>query len=243
MPPTPASSFHVLAGTAAWLAAVLGRKRASRWSPWDNTFTEGVPEGRCLACHAADRATGRYFEVLFYEAITDPVLRSEIRAANGFCPRHMETLRTYADPLGASILLADLLETLAHGVKRSTHACPACRVEADAVVRVLSVLGARLDVGGPTLSLCWPHLQAAVSPRSPLPVASRRRMLAAHARWWNSWRRVLAEVATTNNHVPLPDSALTLWRTVADYLAGALALPVTDTPSTDQNPPSTDIPS
>jgi hypothetical protein len=66
----------------------------------------------CAICALALRQLNRYFAGLGYERVNDRGLRSEVRAARGFCPVHGQRLQENRTALGTAIIHRDVLNTL-----------------------------------------------------------------------------------------------------------------------------------
>jgi hypothetical protein len=66
----------------------------------------------CAICALALRQLDRYFAGLGYERVNDRGLRSQIRAARGFCPVHGQRLQANRTALGTAIIQRDVLNTL-----------------------------------------------------------------------------------------------------------------------------------
>lgn len=102
---------------------------------------EALGQPGCPACRLAARAERRFLETLFYEQVTDPELRGQLRRSSGFCEKHTGMVLRLGDALGCSIIYADLLDEAAKTLRGgNTDHCPACRMGADAVVRATSTL-------------------------------------------------------------------------------------------------------
>jgi hypothetical protein len=70
----------------------------------------------CALCRLATRSVLEYFASLGHEQVNDVTLRDELRAANGFCPRHAWLFHeSSGNRLGVAIVYRDLLH---HAVER-----------------------------------------------------------------------------------------------------------------------------
>jgi uncharacterized protein DUF6062 len=126
----------------------------------------------CALCRLATRSVLEYFASLGHEQVNDVVLRDELRAASGFCPRHAWLFHeSSGNRLGVAIVYRDLLQhTLQTGVDRGRSfargslgqrlrrlfggkgapaapaaACTACRFERDAEERYGGAFVEHLD--------------------------------------------------------------------------------------------------
>ena len=142
-----------------------------------------LAEPGCAVCQAMAQAERRYFDALLYENVLSPPVHLRLRASNGFCGRHLETLVALRDPMATAILYAGVLDERRHLLARWRHGnrsiartaaaagqltaiglqCPACEAEDEAAKRVCEVLAAGLDTGSlradwqRSAALCWPH--------------------------------------------------------------------------------------
>ena len=70
----------------------------------------------CALCRLATRSVLEYFASLGHEQVNDVTLRDELRAANGFCPRHAWLFHeSSGNRLGVAIVYRDLLH---HALER-----------------------------------------------------------------------------------------------------------------------------
>jgi len=80
---------------------------------WQHELMLDLAQRGCPACRVASRLAGRFLEALFWESVNDPALRSELRAAHGFCRPHTMRAAALAQAkgytTGMAILYADLL--------------------------------------------------------------------------------------------------------------------------------------
>jgi len=102
---------------------------------------EALEQPGCPACRLASRAERRLLEMLFYEQVTDPQMRSRLRRAGGFCREHTAQVLRLGDALGCSIIYADLLDAASTSLRGGgPDRCPVCRAGAEASRRALSTL-------------------------------------------------------------------------------------------------------
>lgn len=73
---------------------------------------DGFKQPGCSICRFTLRAVERFFASLTYENTNDYTIRSDVRAARGFCNRHTQQYLTFADELGTAIICRDLLHTV-----------------------------------------------------------------------------------------------------------------------------------
>ncbi len=116
-------------------------------------FTINHPSNRriCPVCGLVKRSVVRCMQQVYSEMINEPKLRAEVRSRLGFCQRHSDLATTVGDPLGNSILFADLVHhskaefaptsnISRRVVKQPTYTCTYCDVEHDAQTRYLHAL-------------------------------------------------------------------------------------------------------
>ena len=65
----------------------------------------------CPICRLTLQTVERYLESTSYEDVTDPAVRAELRAAQGWCPVHAQRWLAQLDSLGTAILYKDILDT------------------------------------------------------------------------------------------------------------------------------------
>jgi len=167
-------------------------------APRDSTafeVREALGETGCPVCRLAVRSVGRWLASVAYEQVNDIALRTELRAARGFCNVHAHRwLRDVHSVLGTAIVYQDLLRAglreldgvtagrgglwrALRGPASSDTAgdCPACRMQTEAEERYLSALLATLAVEPEALDMsegvCLRHTRAAL--RSGRPGAER----------------------------------------------------------------------
>jgi hypothetical protein len=138
----------------------------------------------CAICRYAAQAEQRYFDTLLYERVLSPAVAQRMRASNGLCGRHLETLLAWRNPLATAILYQYVLQEHRQELARWRHSprgrpplhrggkapigrhCPACEAEGEAEERACDVLAAGLDSGSlraaweASAGLCWPHFTA-----------------------------------------------------------------------------------
>ncbi len=88
----------------------------------------------CPICDQIHRKTIRMLDYLLYENVNDGGVRKDFLSSNGFCIHHANMMLELGDPLGHAILYDDLLEQMAHSLKRNTHlsyqtSCSLCESE------------------------------------------------------------------------------------------------------------------
>jgi hypothetical protein len=81
---------------------------------------EGFQQPGCGICRFTLRAVERFFASLTYENTNDYDIRSDVRAARGFCNRHTEQYLGFSDELGTAIICRDLLHTVLPALATAT---------------------------------------------------------------------------------------------------------------------------
>src|ERR1700676_25368 len=83
-------------------------------APRDSTafeVREALDESGCPICRLAVRSVGRWLASVAYEQVNDIQLRTELRAARGYCNVHAHRwLREVHNVLGTAIVYQDLLK-------------------------------------------------------------------------------------------------------------------------------------
>lgn len=137
---------------------------------------EALQQVGCAACRLADQAGRRFLQTLFYEQVTDGIVRARLRRAGGFCREHTRLALKLGDALGSSIIYGDLLGEASRslGGKSPARSCLVCQAGAEAARRGLKVLTAHLADADVLAAyqegdgLCLDHLgQILGSKRSP----------------------------------------------------------------------------
>lgn len=182
--------------------------------------------GGCPMCRAGAQSGRRFLDSLLFESVTDPDIRAKLESSLGFCAEHHRLMLTFpGERLGVAIieqaLLKEALRRLKSGPGRgrrsgwrglmgsqpdepmSSEPCPACRQEADAADRVLSVLLQHLagDLDQPLLQaggLCWPHLAGALARRPD--AATQAALIAVHEAAWGQIVTDLGEFIRKRDH-------------------------------------------
>ena len=99
-------------------------RRAASSAPRDTAAFEAraaLEQPGCPICRLALRAVGRFIESLAYEQVNDPDVRSELRAAHGFCNQHAyRWLREAHSPLGTAIIYRDVLRSTLQELQNGT---------------------------------------------------------------------------------------------------------------------------
>ncbi|HEY8745860.1 MAG TPA: DUF6062 family protein [Chloroflexota bacterium] len=81
---------------------------------------DGFQQPGCSICRYTLRAVERFFASLTYENTNDYDIRSDVRAARGFCNRHTMQYVGLADELGTAIICRDLLHTVLPALAEAT---------------------------------------------------------------------------------------------------------------------------
>lgn len=212
----------------------MGPTPTQRFERWDFTFAEALNSGQCVLCFGLHQTVTRYLEALFYENVNDPPTRTQLRAAWGFCPRHMEDMLATGDVLGGAILTEDWITTLialSPGHLPATTPCPACVMEEDALVRYQ----ARIDQWAKEnpsaqIRLCWPHLRNITQSPERISVQTANLLWSAHHAQWLLWVIQLRTAAHADYQSSPSPATLATWRQVAKYLAGHVPLPLQPPP-------------
>ena len=138
----------------------------SATAPRDSTALEvrdALAQPGCPVCRLALRTVRRYLGSVAYEQVNDPGVRSDLRAARGFCNQHaFRWLREARSVLGTAIIYRDVLQAALEYLEagrtsdgargwlgallgradegEARAVCPACRVQREAEARYLSAL-------------------------------------------------------------------------------------------------------
>lgn len=140
--------------------------------------SEGCPICRLVAIN-----TQRRLQFLFHESVNDPGVRTQMRAALGFCRRHAAEAARLGQALGLALLYADIvaqarcrLRQFDSGVPTATPSlCPECVAEREDETRYILAFADDLQdpqmqaLYGPAHGLCVPHLEAVLR-RASSPV-------------------------------------------------------------------------
>jgi hypothetical protein len=137
----------------------------------------------CAICRLAAGARQRMLDALFCEQVNDARARERLRQAGGFCARHLGPVLHAGDPLGGSIVYADLLRHVVDSLgSRPSGTCPCCISEAtcaaNAVATLLRHIGEHdvqeaYEAGD---GLCLPHLRQAMEQADSSASALLRRL-------------------------------------------------------------------
>src|SRR5213082_3010499 len=65
----------------------------------------------CPICGLTNQAVDRYLQSTSYEDVTDPTVREQLRAAQGWCAVHAQRWLSQLDALGTAIIYKDVLDT------------------------------------------------------------------------------------------------------------------------------------
>jgi hypothetical protein len=162
-------------------------------APRDSTafeVREALAQAGCPVCRLAVRSVGRWLASVAYDQVNDVDLRSELRAARGFCNVHAHRwLVEVHSVLGTAIVYADLLTASLRELDADTGQrgglwrailgaqgadisnCPACRAQTEAEDRFLSALLATSAADPRALDgsegVCLKHVRAAVRRGGP----------------------------------------------------------------------------
>jgi Family of unknown function (DUF6062) len=162
-------------------------------APRDSTafeVREALALPGCPVCRLAVRSVGRWLASVAYDQVNDIDLRTELRAARGFCNAHahrwltevhsvLGTAIVYADLLTASLRELDADNGQRGGLWRAILGtqtsdpgnCPACRAQAEAEDRFLSALLATSAADPAALEgsegVCLKHVRAALRRGGP----------------------------------------------------------------------------
>jgi hypothetical protein len=124
----------------------------------------------CPICRLAGWACHRSLDALFYGYVNDPHVREELRQAEGFCAKHVQQALQAGNPVGGSIIYADVLRHVAGHFKRQpSSVCPGCASEATAATNAIATLVEHMgeeDVQAAYRAgdgLCVPHLRQALT--------------------------------------------------------------------------------
>jgi hypothetical protein len=102
---------------------------------------DALRQGGCPICRLADEASQSRLQALFYELVNDLPTRERLREGGAFCPRHTRQALRIGDPLGGSIIYADLLRRARDANPSEWRtSCLLCDHEAEVVRGMLKVL-------------------------------------------------------------------------------------------------------
>jgi len=145
-------------------------------------LTQALTGPTCPVCRCLAEATRRFLDNLMYEFVNDNQTRDRLRATRGFCREHAWTLQKMGDPLGHSILYADLIDAYRQHLEKKgllskikstkfgqgkEEECLACREEREMERRYIFGLLRALNNGEfreayrSSAGLCLPHYQLA----------------------------------------------------------------------------------
>lgn len=140
---------------------------------------EALGEAGCPICRLGQEVAKRFLDVLLYEGVNDPGLRTELRASRGMCHRHAwEMAEIQGGALGIAIIQRDVLNSAIKEIEGSDNpaerlgpqrSCPACAQEEEMERLYPSELLRSLDDAqlGPAFAasagLCLPHLRQALT--------------------------------------------------------------------------------
>lgn len=166
-----------------------------------HNLIDAMKKPGCFVCRLVSETVDHYLDALLYENVNDVGVRKDLRESNGFCPKHAWLLCEHGDPLGHSIIYADLVDGVLDSLKgllashphpssKTTNSqakrllpgrkCPACFVARGAQERYIAVLLEELASDpmfekkfASSSGLCLPHLVEALEV-SPNDEATRR---------------------------------------------------------------------
>lgn len=145
-------------------------------------LAQALTGSTCPVCRCIAEATNRFLDNLMYEFVNDDRTRERLRATKGFCREHAWALQKMGDPLGHSILYADLIDSFlihlgkkgligkhnsAAFVSGKEDHCLACREEKEMEQRYIFGLLRALNDGEfreqyrSSAGLCLTHYQLA----------------------------------------------------------------------------------
>ncbi|HLZ26997.1 MAG TPA: DUF6062 family protein [Chloroflexota bacterium] len=162
-------------------------------APRDSTAFEvrdALAQPGCPVCRLAVRSVGRWLASVAYDQVNDVDLRTELRAARGFCNAHAHRwLAEVHSVLGTAIVYADLLKASLRELDGDTDQrgglwralrgsqmtdvanCPACRAQTEAEERFLSALLAIAAADARAVKgsegVCLKHVRAALRRGGP----------------------------------------------------------------------------
>jgi hypothetical protein len=166
----------------------------------------------CAICHLGAEAAARYLETLCAECVTDPEVRSRLRASLGFCGRHAHQLEAMPQRLAIAILYQSFLQRIDDELENWTRPrrrqdprspCPVCVSIQEAEGHYLRVMTAFImDTEMATAydrstGLCLDHMIALCR---HLDEPARRRVLAAERARLQELGAELAEVIRKHDY-------------------------------------------
>jgi hypothetical protein len=128
----------------------------------------------CPICTLSKNYLIKYFDDFLYEAVNDTDRRKELRSSLGFCNRHAHIMYSLGDPLGHSILYADLINVLIENTyPNMSHEktasrfqkCPACIFEKEQESYLISVFLRAVEIPDffrtyrNSFGICYPHFK------------------------------------------------------------------------------------
>jgi hypothetical protein len=173
----------------------------------------------CPVCTVTQRSTAKYIEGLLNECILDPEIREKLTDSLGLCYQHtwLSVEIKLTDALGHAILQHSLVNSSLRKLEAGgghpgkqlakelepRKECPACKIDAETLERVVDSLAAGLKDPGFIAdfqnagALCLPHLRAAL----PKLDSHRMELVLAHQKErMSSLRDELAEFIRKNDY-------------------------------------------
>ena len=96
-------------------------------------YLEYFEEEDCPICIMHKKWLNKFIDNFFYECVNDRRMRKIIRDYGGFCKEHAIAMLNHGDPLGHSIIYADLIKDyLENSDKKKKQGCLVCDLEAEA---------------------------------------------------------------------------------------------------------------
>jgi hypothetical protein len=224
-------------------------------APRDSTafeVREALGQAGCPVCTLAQRSVGRWLAAVAYEGVNDVQLRSELRAARGFCNVHAHRWLTAAHSvLGTAIVYEDLLKSALRELDATDRTqrgarwrailgaqapdvaeCPACRAQTEAEDRFLEALlatvAAEPGVLEATDGVCLRHVRAALRRGGPGAEHLAHQTRVAVKRLLGELAEVIRKEDYRFRHEPRTDAERTAPSRAVARIAGAEGL--VDTP-------------
>jgi hypothetical protein len=89
-----------------------GRTENLNAVPYFSDLRDAFAQPGCAFCGLVARSANRYLDVVLWEMVLDPELRSELNEARGYCSEHGWLLVRTGSALGVAILMQHVIKTL-----------------------------------------------------------------------------------------------------------------------------------
>ena len=89
-----------------------GRTENLNAVPYFSDLRDAFAQPGCAFCRLLTRSANRYLDIVLWEMVLDPELRSELNEARGYCSEHGWLLVRTGSALGVAILMQHVIKTL-----------------------------------------------------------------------------------------------------------------------------------